>query len=393
MAEDMSNSSSVKEGLSSSEKYDQFKDEKSRLDNDLKYGIISKLTYDMKAQELKDRYSMDKEFPATVVNRKLSEAAGLPKEKSESKATPIEDIRKAAGVVKPLEKEAAKASPSKIWSDEEIKKDQGDQHKRNEDYGKAHSVGEAKPASVDTDYQTALNKVKTKYDTEKEILDKEYKDRMTRSEWAEVAETIGHAMVRVGAAAYGLKKGVDLSKIDMQKVDWEKPRSRRSEEYLTKLKLLSDKKNEESRALENIYLKKMDLKEREGKGGLSAYEAGMLEEKKLSREDKSKNDIRNLAQDELNRIGRIVDNPNLTEKQKADRLFETAESQEQAAWYKRLVGIGTEFSPEKFQEVMRKRIDELEKQKTAGEMPKKPMTKAEMVAEAKARAEAKLKGQ
>jgi hypothetical protein len=44
--------------------------------------------------------------------------------------------------------------------------------------------------------------------------------RDTRTQWAEVAETIGHAMAQLGAGLYGQKTGMDMSGVKFNKRDW-----------------------------------------------------------------------------------------------------------------------------------------------------------------------------
>jgi hypothetical protein len=142
------------------------------------------------------------------------------------------------------------------------------------------------------------------FEIEKQELEQEYKNKMLPSQWAEVAETLGQALTKFGAAQSGLKSGVDLSKVDMQKTDWEKPRSRYAEEYLTKLKLLYDKKAQESRAAQEVEQEKMRQAGRAKE--TSVGDAEKLAEQKKQNAIKNQDAVIKASQNRKEEIARII---------------------------------------------------------------------------------------
>lgn len=73
------------------------------------------------------------------------------------------------------------------------------------------------------------------YENDKSELLRSAMDARERIDWSEVAETVGNALIRMAAAAYGLKKGVDLSNVQTVKADWERKRDRIMDDYKTAL--------------------------------------------------------------------------------------------------------------------------------------------------------------
>ncbi len=71
------------------------------------------------------------------------------------------------------------------------------------------------------------------YEDDKRFLQQEFREARSRLDWSEVAELVGNALIRFGAAQAGLAQGVDLSHIDTVKQDWEKKRALALEDFKT----------------------------------------------------------------------------------------------------------------------------------------------------------------
>lgn len=71
---------------------------------------------------------------------------------------------------------------------------------------------------------------------EREAAGKEREEAMKRTEFGELASLVGRSLAQIGAAAQGMRTGVDLSGVGQQAlVDWEKKRDRIDSTYQTKL--------------------------------------------------------------------------------------------------------------------------------------------------------------
>jgi hypothetical protein len=65
---------------------------------------------------------------------------------------------------------------------------------------------------------------------------KEYEEKGTRADWAEVAETIGRGLVKIGTAQTGMKQGIDVSGFKYgEPTDWEKSRDRYGKEMIQEM--------------------------------------------------------------------------------------------------------------------------------------------------------------
>jgi hypothetical protein len=65
-----------------------------------------------------------------------------------------------------------------------------------------------------------LNKTKQEIESEYGKALMQYNKDKDSAKWGEFAEKMGHALVQLGAGAYGLKHGTDLSGIKFDKTDW-----------------------------------------------------------------------------------------------------------------------------------------------------------------------------
>ncbi len=61
---------------------------------------------------------------------------------------------------------------------------------------------------------------KDKLDAMEQAAQQAYTTAADKNQWSEVAERIGNAMVKLGAGAYGMKHGVDMSGVQFDKHNW-----------------------------------------------------------------------------------------------------------------------------------------------------------------------------
>lgn len=144
----------------------------------------------------------------------------------------------------------------------------------------ASQAGQAE-SPFDFDIKTALKKsiiadiqspelTKAKKDIENEYKQalSEYKQDKDAAKWGRIAESLGQALTQLGAGAYGLKHGVDLSGIKFDKADWKS----NIDSAMQELKMAREKRDEqlkgrslgESRVLQRLaqlrQLEKEDIK-------------------------------------------------------------------------------------------------------------------------------------
>lgn len=152
-----------------------------------------------------------------------------------------------------------------------------------------------------------------------------------------------------------------MANLNMPKTDYEKPRSRFAEEYLTKLKMLYDQRSEESKEAGSLRRQKMeqDVRNQPKEDPYKQMQID-LQRDKLA-EQKSQNE-KKLAQAELSRISRVMDNPKMSDEQKAEALGKQATSKEErSAWNPaRWFGDKEGFSKEKFNQQVSDRVQQLE---------------------------------
>lgn len=116
-----------------------------------------------------------------------------------------------------------------------------------------------------------LDELKKQYKNVPEIsnakkeIEQAYKDAKAQYEkdkdenkWLQVAETLGQAMVQLGAGAYGLKHGVDMSGIKFNKTDW----SKNLDNSLNELKLAAAKRDKDLADLADPQAKKLEFLDR-----------------------------------------------------------------------------------------------------------------------------------
>jgi len=73
-------------------------------------------------------------------------------------------------------------------------------------------------------------------------------EKRKRADWGEVASIIGRALAQMGAAAQGMRTGVDMSKaIGPALVDWEKKRDRIDNDYSQEISLLNKESDDAAR--------------------------------------------------------------------------------------------------------------------------------------------------
>ena len=72
----------------------------------------------------------------------------------------------------------------------------------------------------------------------------QYQKDKNMNQWLSVAETLGQALVQLGAGAYGLKHGVDMSGLKFNKTDWSKNIDRAMDELENKQEKLAVERRE-----------------------------------------------------------------------------------------------------------------------------------------------------
>jgi len=113
--------------------------------------------------------------------------------------------------------------------------------------GKAESpydfdIKTALKKSIIADVQSPeINKAKTDIEEEYKKAFEEYKQDKDSAKWGQVAETLGQALTQLGAGAYGLKHGVDMSGVKFNKADWKS----NIDSAMTDLQIARQKRNEQ----------------------------------------------------------------------------------------------------------------------------------------------------
>lgn len=103
----------------------------------------------------------------------------------------------------------------------------------------------------------------------------------SNNDWAQVAEMFGHALTQLGAGIYGNKNKVDLSKLDLKGVNWD----RRRDQLLESHKQLVDELNREEDKSDKDVNKINDLKIEANKTQKEAELAQMLKNQTMQNED------------------------------------------------------------------------------------------------------------
>jgi hypothetical protein len=127
--------------------------------------------------------------------------------------------------------------------------------------------------------QTRLDGVDTKYQAKMDALKQEHLEATKGSDWGQVAETVGQAMTRFGAAKAGLKAGVDLSRVDMPTTNWDAQRDRASKEYLTKLQDLLQQQRDEKKDLSYQTKAAITGMMKPASGQMTEYQAASLKQR------------------------------------------------------------------------------------------------------------------
>lgn len=92
-----------------------------------------------------------------------------------------------------------------------------------------------------------LDSIREEINTKRDKALEIYKETRDLNQWLSIAETIANAFGQLGAGAYGLKHGVDLSGIKFNRTDWEKKIDRVSSELDRKLGVLDKEEASKTR--------------------------------------------------------------------------------------------------------------------------------------------------
>ena len=156
--------------------------------------------------------------------------------------------------------------------------------------GIASVAGEAAPSALESKpamtLQERIAQSSEELKREKEAASKEREESMRRADVGELASLIGRSLTQIGAAAQGMKTGVDMSGVGQQAlVDWEKKRDRIDATYQTKLASISKEreqllqqqqdalKAENDAAFLELKKKEYKLAERETDAKIAKYKA------------------------------------------------------------------------------------------------------------------------
>jgi len=115
--------------------------------------------------------------------------------------------------------------------------------------------------------------------------------------WAKLAEGFMNSMIKFSAAKEGLNRGLDMSKVEIQRTDWDKKIDRLQDNYKTEVSNLIDKFDKEDKAKSQVDVSRQKLAER-----LMDMKQGMARLK-----DTRAREAERLAQKRAENIQRIKD--------------------------------------------------------------------------------------
>lgn len=102
-------------------------------------------------------------------------------------------------------------------------------------------------ANLPPEQKKEIEDRKAKIEEAKEAAKKQFVEDKDTNRWMQVAETLGQALVQLGAGAYGLKHNVDLSGIQFNKADWAQNIEQAERELDRELGLLKEERAEVER--------------------------------------------------------------------------------------------------------------------------------------------------
>ena len=91
-----------------------------------------------------------------------------------------------------------------------------------EDFNSVFSRINKLTSNLPKEQKAAIEARKAKILDVKEKAEKEFNETRNTNQWLQIAETLGQALVQLGAGAYGLKHNVDVSGLQFNKTDWSK---------------------------------------------------------------------------------------------------------------------------------------------------------------------------
>ncbi len=147
------------------------------------------------------------------------------------------------------EPESITPTPVKIPGKEEAKERQKDKQiippsppkiKKPEDFDTMITKIEALTSDLSAEDKKAFNKRKQEIQIARDNAIKQYKEDKDINKWLGIAETLGHALLQLGAGAYGMKHGVDMSGLKFNKTNWEKQIDMAREDLDRKLRIAKE---------------------------------------------------------------------------------------------------------------------------------------------------------
>lgn len=184
---------------------------------------------------------------------------GLPvPPKKESEVTVVEQGAMAPEAAPTTVLEAAKKAREKTLAPEPTKAAKKPAKTLKEAIGKpaqaapstATEVETAEPATPKS-IQATLQEQLAGLEARRQEAKSERDAKRKRADWGELASIIGRSLAQIGAAAQGLKSGVDLSNaVGPAIIDWEKQRDRIDNDYAQEIKELEGQSREATRLAE-----------------------------------------------------------------------------------------------------------------------------------------------
>jgi hypothetical protein len=187
------------------------------------------------------------------------------------------------------------------------------------------------------DYSDDLEKLDRQNKSKLDELKRQYLEDTRGQDIGDIAETIGHAMARFGAASAASKEGVMPLNLDLQKTDWEKRKSPAATMFASRLQESLQEQRDARKFLASTYLQRLKRDEpnaedwykkemaAQGRAKIGLQAAG-LEQRQVSQQaTEIKNQIADM-QKEQNFIRQTLGNKNMPVEDKASILGSTKEA-------------------------------------------------------------------
>ncbi len=161
--------------------------------------------------------------------------AGAPDTVVPSFVTPPEQIKAQPGVPGPAQIKKRTQERAKV---EQIAK--APELKKPQDFDKVMKQIDNISVGMSPEQKKIFEERRDKIQQAKDAAQKQFEETKDTNQWLQVAETIGQALVQLGAGAYGLKHNIDMSGLRFNKTDWSKNIDRAERELDRKLGLAAE---------------------------------------------------------------------------------------------------------------------------------------------------------